>query len=36
LQGRAGPSQLGDARSALIQSVGGPASTVISHVLQTV
>jgi acetyl-CoA C-acetyltransferase len=33
LQGRAGSNQVKDARCGLIQSVGGPASTVISHVL---
>jgi len=33
LQGRAGANQLAKPTSALIQSVGGPASTVISHLL---
>ena len=33
LQGRAGANQISGAASALIQSVGGPASTVISHIL---
>jgi len=36
LQARAGVNQIKDAKCGLIQSVGGPASTVISHVLQTV
>jgi acetyl-CoA C-acetyltransferase len=34
LQGRAGANQIAGARSALIQSLGGPASTAVSHVLQ--
>jgi len=33
LQGRAGVNQIKDAKCGLIQSVGGPAATVISHVL---
>lgn len=33
LRGQAGPNQVLDARAALIQSMGGPASTVVSHVL---
>jgi acetyl-CoA C-acetyltransferase len=36
LQARAGPCQVQGAATALIQSVGGPASTAISHVLQAV
>ena len=36
LQGRAGPNQLDQANRALIQSMGGPASTVISHILEKV
>ena len=35
LQGRAGKNQLKQARRGLIQSMGGPGSTVVSHVLQT-
>ncbi|HET6845943.1 MAG TPA: thiolase domain-containing protein, partial [Anaerolineales bacterium] len=35
LQGRAGPCQVQDPTAALIQSVGGPASTSVSHVLRT-
>jgi acetyl-CoA C-acetyltransferase len=34
LQGRAGRNQLKGARLGLIQSMGGPGSTVVSHVLQ--
>ena len=34
LQGRAGANQISGAGCALIQSVGGPASTVISHILK--
>jgi acetyl-CoA C-acetyltransferase len=34
LQGRAGVNQLGGAKRGLIQSVGGPASTVVTHVLE--
>jgi len=34
LQGRAGKNQLDRANRALIQSVGGPASTVVSHILE--
>jgi acetyl-CoA C-acetyltransferase len=36
LQGRAGKNQLDRANRALIQSVGGPASTVVSHILEKV
>ena len=36
LQGRAGENQLNRAKRALIQSMGGPASTVVSHVLERV
>ncbi len=36
LRGEAGPNQLEGAKLGLIQSMGGPASTVVSHVLQTV
>jgi acetyl-CoA C-acetyltransferase len=34
LRGQAGPNQIGDAKHGLIQSLGGPASTAISHILQ--
>ncbi len=35
LRGEAGANQLPGVRAGLIQSVGGPASTVVSHVLET-
>lgn len=35
LRGEAGPNQIAEARRALVQSFGGPASTVVSHVLET-
>jgi acetyl-CoA C-acetyltransferase len=34
LRGQAGPNQIADAKTALIQSLGGPASTAVAHVLQ--
>ncbi len=34
LREQAGANQVGNARTALIQSLGGPASTAVSHVLQ--
>jgi acetyl-CoA C-acetyltransferase len=34
LRGQAGPNQVSDAKTALIQSLGGPASTAVSHILQ--
>jgi acetyl-CoA C-acetyltransferase len=34
LRGDAGPNQIADAKTALIQSLGGPASTAVAHVLQ--
>lgn len=34
LRGAAGGNQVPDARTAMIQSMGGPASTVITHILQ--
>lgn len=34
LRGEAGPNQIAGAELGLIQSVGGPASTVVSHILQ--
>ena len=35
LRGQAGANQVPSARTALIQSLGGPASTAVSHILQT-
>ena len=35
LRGQAGANQIPDAKTALIQSLGGPASTAVSHILQT-
>jgi acetyl-CoA C-acetyltransferase len=34
LRGQAGTNQIPNARTALIQSLGGPASTAVSHILQ--
>jgi acetyl-CoA C-acetyltransferase len=34
LRGQAGSNQLTKAKTALIQSLGGPASTTVSHILQ--
>jgi acetyl-CoA C-acetyltransferase len=34
LRGQAGSNQVPNARTALIQSLGGPASTAVSHILQ--
>jgi len=34
LRGQAGSNQVPDAKTALIQSLGGPASTAVSHILQ--
>ena len=34
LRGQAGANQIPNARTALIQSLGGPASTAVSHILQ--
>ena len=36
LRGQAGANQVPGAKTALIQSLGGPASTAVSHVLQAV
>ena len=36
LRGNAGANQVSNAKTALIQSLGGPASTAVSHILQTV
>jgi len=35
LRGQAGGNQVPDARTAIIQALGGPASTAITHVLTT-
>ena len=35
LRGQAGKNQVKDARRALVQSLGGPASTAVAHVLET-
>jgi acetyl-CoA C-acetyltransferase len=35
LRGQAGANQVPNARTALIQSLGGPASTAVSHILRT-
>ena len=35
LRGEAGPNQIAGARRALVQSLGGPAATAISHVLES-
>ncbi|HJS17359.1 MAG TPA: thiolase domain-containing protein, partial [Anaerolineales bacterium] len=34
LRGQAKANQVPDAKTALIQSLGGPASTAVSHILQ--
>jgi acetyl-CoA C-acetyltransferase len=36
LQGRAGPNQIPDAKLALIQCLGGPASTAVTHLLERI
>ena len=36
LRGQAGPNQIPEAKTGLIQSLGGPASTAVSHILQRV
>ncbi|RPJ23177.1 MAG: thiolase domain-containing protein, partial [Chloroflexi bacterium] len=36
LRGQAEANQVTNAKTALIQSLGGPASTAVSHILQTV
>ena len=36
LRGQAGANQIGDATYALIQSLGGPASTAVTHVLERI
>jgi acetyl-CoA C-acetyltransferase len=36
LRGQAGPNQLAHARRALVQSLGGPAATAVTHVLEGV
>ena len=35
LRGQAGENQVPQARYALVQSLGGPASTAVTHVLET-
>lgn len=35
LRGQAGANQIPEAKTALIQSLGGPASTAVSHILQS-
>jgi acetyl-CoA C-acetyltransferase len=36
LRGQAGANQVAEAKTALIQSLGGPASTAVSHILQKI
>jgi acetyl-CoA C-acetyltransferase len=36
LQGRAGPNQIAGAKVALIQCLGGPASTAVAHILEKI
>lgn len=36
LQGRAGSNQIGGAKVALVQCLGGPASTAVTHLLERV
>ena len=36
LRGQAGENQVQGARVALVQSLGGPASTAVTHILQTI
>jgi acetyl-CoA C-acetyltransferase len=36
LRGQAGTNQIPGAKTALIQSLGGPASTAVSHILQRI
>jgi len=36
LRGQAGANQIPDAKTALIQSLGGPASTAVSHILMRI
>ena len=36
LRGQAGPNQIAEARYALIQCMGGPASTVVTHILERI
>jgi len=36
LRGQAGANQIADATYALVQSLGGPASTAVSHILQRI
>jgi len=34
LQGRAGPNQIQQAKIAMIQCLGGPAATAVTHILE--
>ena len=36
LRNQAGANQVEGARTALVQSLGGPASTVVTHILQRI
>lgn len=36
LRGQAGPNQIHNAKRALVQALGGPASTTVTHILETV
>lgn len=35
LRGQAGPNQVPDARRAMVQTLGGPASTAVTHILES-
>ncbi|MFN2194808.1 MAG: thiolase C-terminal domain-containing protein [Anaerolineales bacterium] len=35
LRGQAGPNQVVDARRAMVQALGGPASTAVTHILES-
>jgi acetyl-CoA C-acetyltransferase len=36
LQGRAGKNQISDVHRGMIQSLGGPASTAVTHILEVI
>jgi acetyl-CoA C-acetyltransferase len=36
LQGRAGPNQVAGAKIAMIQCLGGPAATAVTHILERI
>jgi acetyl-CoA C-acetyltransferase len=36
LRGQAEANQIPDAKYALVQSLGGPASTAVTHILETI